>query len=319
MECLPARVTGRDVTAGPVLGGTHMFTDTDPYVRFLLDNKAKTFYMKPWGGNTGDMLIWLGTENLLRDLSIRTTRDPQIADLILIPGGNQTMWQANVDIWKKVWDAHAGKEFAVGPMTAQPGLTSWVEDIRCAPVKIAGLFARDTESYGHLQACRFGKDVVLGLSHDPALYLRDSDLVQTEREAASDEYVLAVFRNDHEGHRTIREYRGGLSRLMPRRLLSWLDAHRKTCSQVNKTAKAAALSAAGGDFVTLDIAHDPIPYFFEVLRAAKVVHTDRLHGMLAAAMLGKRVYAYPTTFGKLEAVYEHSMKDWADVEFVCDF
>ncbi len=296
-----------------------MFTEEDPYVQFLADNSGKTVYLKPWRGNAGDTLIWLGTENLLHELSIRTTRDPEKADLILIPGGNQTMWQANVDIWKKTWAAYRDKEFAVGPMTVQPGLTSWVEDIRRAPVRIAGLFARDTESYAHLQKSGFAGDVALGLSHDPALYLRDSDLVRAEREAASQEFVLAVFRNDHEGSRTIGEYRRGLSRLMPKRLQRWLDTHRKLCSQVNKTEKAAAISAADGPFWAIDIAQDPIPYFFEVLRAAKVVHTDRLHCMLAAVMLGKRVYAYPTTFGKLEAVYEHSLAGWADVEFVRDF
>lgn len=58
-----------------------------------------------------------------------------------------------------------------------------------------------------------------------------------------------------------------------------------------------------------------MPYFFEILRGAKEVHTDRLHCMLAA-MLEKPVFAYPTTFKKLESVYEHSLKDWAQVEFV---
>jgi len=295
-----------------------MFTETDPYVKFLIDNKAKTFYLKPWPGNTGDMLIWLGTESLLRDLRIRTTRDPRKADLILMPGGNQTMWQNNVDIWKRVWATYPDKEFAIGPMTVRPGLTTWIEDMRGAPAKIAGLFARDPESYGHLQECRFAGDIVLGLSHDPAFYLRDSDFVKAEREAASEEYILAVFRIDHEGYRTMREYRKGLSQLIPNKLLNRIDARRKQRSQANKIAKAAEISAANGDFRNCDIAHDPVPHFFEVLRAAKAVHTDRLHCMLAAAMLGKPVFAYPTTYGKLEGVYEHSMKSWAHVEFVRD-
>jgi exopolysaccharide biosynthesis predicted pyruvyltransferase EpsI len=57
-------------------------------------------------------------------------------------------------------------------------------------------------------------------------------------------------------------------------------------------------------------------YFVEVIRSAAEVHTDRLHCMLLAAMLGKRVFAYSTAYGKLEAVYEHSVKEWAHVEFV---
>ncbi len=57
--------------------------------------------MKPWNGNSGDALIWLGTEHLLKDLGIARTRDPRKADVILIPGGNQTMWQDNIDVWKE--------------------------------------------------------------------------------------------------------------------------------------------------------------------------------------------------------------------------
>ena len=62
----------------------------------------------------------------------------------------------------------------------------------------------------------------------------------------------------------------------------------------------------------------PLPYFLETVRSADEVHTDRLHVMLLAAMLGKPTFAYPTSFGKLEAIYEHSLKSWAHVEFIRD-
>ena len=99
-------------------------------MRFLLDRRDHAFYLKPWNGNSGDVLIWLGTEHLLRDLEITRTLDPQAADIILIPGGNQTMWQANTDIWKEVWTRWPDKEFVVGPTTVQLGFTTWLEDVR---------------------------------------------------------------------------------------------------------------------------------------------------------------------------------------------
>ena len=46
-----------------------------------------------------------------------------------------------------------------------------------------------------------------------------------------------------------------------------------------------------------------LEYFLEIVRCAAEVHTDRLHCMLLAAMLGKPTFAYPTAYGKLEAVY----------------
>ena len=60
------------------------------------------------------------------------------------------------------------------------------------------------------------------------------------------------------------------------------------------------------------------PVFLETIRSAAEVHTDRLHCMLLAAMLGKPTFAYPTAYGKLEAVYAHSVRHWAHVEFVTD-
>ncbi|MHC4520072.1 MAG: polysaccharide pyruvyl transferase family protein, partial [Planctomycetota bacterium] len=224
--------------------------------------------------------------------------------------------QDNVDTWKLMWKTCPNKEFVVGPMTAQFGLTTWVEDVRRAPVRVSGLFARDAESYRNLCDCRFGKDIVLGLSHDPALYLRNSDFVKAEKKAARADFVLAAFRADHEGCRTTSEYRKRLARLMPSALLTRIDSRRKGRSQTAKIAKAAELSQANGTLRACDIARHPVPYFFEILRGAKEVHTDRLHCMLAAAMLEKPVFAYPTTFKKLEGVYEHSLKDWAQVEFV---
>ena len=56
--------------------------------------------------------------------------------------------------------------------------------------------------------------------------------------------------------------------------------------------------------------------FVEFVQRASQVHTDRLHCMILSVLLGKDVYAYPTAYGKLEAVYKHSINSWAKVHFV---
>jgi exopolysaccharide biosynthesis predicted pyruvyltransferase EpsI len=58
--------------------------------------------------------------------------------------------------------------------------------------------------------------------------------------------------------------------------------------------------------------------FVESVRRASEVHTDRLHCMIMALLLGKQTFAYATAYSKLEGVYEHSIKSWADVTFVRD-
>ena len=293
-----------------------MFSDSDPYVLFLRQHQAKTFYLKAWGGNCGDALIWLGTEQLFHDLGIRTTLDPDQADVILISGGNQTMYQGNIDIWKTAWANWPDKEFVVGPMTASLGGTTWVNDVRNAPATILGIFARDPVSYDNLRKCEFNPDIAQGLSHDPALCLRDCELIRHQKEAASERHVLAAFRADNEGYCISNPRLKRFFESLPKAVSQRMDARLRARSQADKIATAAKISAAGDDLEVCDIARQTMPFFFEMLRSAREVHTDRLHCMLAAVMLGKRTFAYSTTYSKLEAVYEHSVKDWADVEFV---
>ena len=56
--------------------------------------------------------------------------------------------------------------------------------------------------------------------------------------------------------------------------------------------------------------------FVECVSRADEVHTDRLHCMILAALLGKKVFAYPTLYSKLEGVYKQSIQRWATVTFV---
>jgi exopolysaccharide biosynthesis predicted pyruvyltransferase EpsI len=65
-----------------------------------------------------------------------------------------------------------------------------------------------------------------------------------------------------------------------------------------------------------DVSRQRFEVFAETIRAARVVHTDRLHILLLAAMLGKKVFAYTTSHAKLEGVYRHSLAAWADVTIV---
>lgn len=147
------------------------FGQADSYVRFLLARKGRVFYLKPWNGNSGDMLIWLGTERLLEDLKIPRTLDPRTADVILVPGGNQTMWQANIDVWKETWTRWPDKEFVVGPTTVQLGFTTWRQDIEATTATVSGIFARDPVSYQTLLRCGLSSRIETGLSHDPCAAL----------------------------------------------------------------------------------------------------------------------------------------------------
>lgn len=296
--------------------GASLFSSDDPFVRFLVDNSQRVFYMKPYNGNSGDALIWLGTKHLLADLRIPRTLDPKAADIILMPGGNQTMWQLNIDIWKEVWSKYPDKDFAAGPSTVQLGVTSWLDDVKRSNARVAAIFARDPQSYTNLQKCGLDADIRIGLSHDPAIYLNGSQWMRDHREAATEDFVLAAFRGDHEGARGLAGLRGTWAeRLLPR-LCTRIDRRWRERSRRQKLAQAARHRRSAKPLKVCDASRYSFEYFVEIVRSAAEVHTDRLHCMLLAVMLGKTTFAYPTTYGKLEAVYAHSLKSWAQVEFV---
>ena len=52
-----------------------------------------------------------------------------------------------------------------------------------------------------------------------------------------------------------------------------------------------------------------------VVNQAEIVITDRLHVAIAGLLLGKEVYMLDNTYGKLSAVYNHSMKQFKNIHF----
>ncbi len=297
---------------------TSLFGPDDPYVRFLRDHQHQVFYLKPWNGNSGDGLIWLGTEQLLTDLHIRQTLDPRAAQIILIPGGNQTMWQGNLEVWQDAWSRWPEKDFVIGPTTVWLGLTTWDSEVRRQGARVTAFFARDPGSYAVLQTCGLDGDITLGLSHDPALYLRDSELIARHREAATNEFVLAAFRDDFEGGTKPRSRWGRWVGLVPACVQERIDRRGRRLRQQSRIARVLRDTRRTRPLRVCDVSTYPLPYFLETVRSAHEVHTDRLHVMLVAAMLGKPTFAYGTCFRKLEAIYEHSVKSWAHVEFISD-
>ena len=270
----------------------------------------------PYDGNAGDSLIQLATARLLADLGIHTTADARKADLILVPGGNPTMWPGiGVQRWLEIWRQHPQAELVVGPAGFRTGYSDWPRAIAEHGHRVTGLFARDPDSFRHLETAALRPDIRVALSHDPALYLRESEWIRAHRDAATADYDLHAFRNDHEANLP-SPTRSRAWRLLPGRLRG--PAETWLAQRVRTRNSAHARRLAGGDLPILyrDVSREGFDVFTEVIRAARTVHTDRLHVMLLAAMLGKTVFAYATSHAKLEGAYRHSLAGWADVRLV---
>jgi len=50
-------------------------------------------------------------------------------------------------------------------------------------------------------------------------------------------------------------------------------------------------------------------HFLNEINLYKVIHTNRLHVAIAAAMLGKQVYIYSNNYYKVKAIYNFSLKN----------
>jgi len=287
----------------------------DPYVRFLCTQRHRTFYVKPYPGNSGDALIRLGTDKLLSQLGIKRTIDPRKAGVILFPGGNPAMWGHNIEVWEDCWTRFPTTEFVVGPATFQPSDTDWPSVVRRSSAPIVAMFARDPASYRWLKEAKLPAGILTDLAHDPALQLRNSEWLAEHRLAATEEYVLASFRDDHEAAVVGRSRFSAFIESYDFPLSTRLRLRRERRRVSRRLAQVEALRDRTLPLKVADVSRFDFESFVEYVRRCREIHTDRLHAMLLAALLGKRIYAYPTAYGKLESVYNHSLKPWADVRF----
>lgn len=289
----------------------------DPYFEFLRARAGKIFYCLPYPGNAGDSLIQFATEACLSNLGIETTLDPRAADIILVPGGNPGGWpDIGIDHWQILWRRYPHAEFVVGPAGLCTDRANWAQVINTLGTRVTGLFARDPASFEALHSAGLRKDITIALSHDPALSLRGSQWLRSHRAAATEEYVLAAFRDDREAAQSCTSVFGIPRRLVSGRVYNWHV--KRTASRVRdqKLARAEASVTGAMTLRKEDVSRHRFEVFVEIIRAAREVHTDRLHVALLAAMLGKKVHAYQTAHDKLERVYRHSLASWADVELV---
>jgi exopolysaccharide biosynthesis predicted pyruvyltransferase EpsI len=287
----------------------------DDYLDFLAARAGKTVYLKPYHGNSGDGLIWKGNELLIQRFGLVRVLDPGKASVILWPGGNPTMWNWNVDEWEDCWKRWPDAEFVVGPATFHGNLHRWRERLSSSKGNITALFARDRASYATLAGLGLPLSTHLAMAHDPALHLRDSAWIREIRAGASEDYILAAFRNDHEAARRLPEQKGlfrrwPFSAIHERRLAKMVR-----CFDLERIDLVKGLSPSPLPLMYEDVALRSFESFVEKVSRAAILHTDRLHTMILGVLLGKRVAAHPTSYAKLEEVYHHSMADWADVKF----
>lgn len=227
-------------------------------------------------GNTGDHLIWAGTEHLLRRQGIPYGHIPvdavvvdrgRVKGTLVIPGsGAMTrLWHE----WLPGLILAASDRFdrvVILPSEYDPEIRA-VRQAVSRPNVFA--FARDATSFGRIK--RFGQAM---LAMDPALYALDFHPQDREGRSKTDETGALV---------ALRTDAGSL------------------------LAQKNLQPCAGNDDISLSRA--TLTDFLDAIRSAPTAVTDRLHVVVAAVMLGKTVRYVDPYESKISRYVEFTFRD----------
>ncbi|BDS07625.1 hypothetical protein NT6N_26650 [Oceaniferula spumae] len=294
------------------------------YISWLEENANGNIYLKPYWGNSGDELIFLGTKEILAKLGIGAVTNPSIADMIISPGGNPSMWPCHQEEWRNAWRRYPDKKHIIGPSTFMGNESHWIDALQSPECRTVAVFARDKESYRNLKEKIGSTGVYIGVGDDPALSLKGSNIVnETIAGVKNTEYDLYCFRGDLEKAKNdgcdinsrMEVSNSYLSRCL-RKIARRAQRVKKREASESTHESSNELQNQKFPVLRVDVSMMSFDLFRETIAHAREVHTDRLHCMIFACLTGKKVYAYPTAYSKLEAVYRNSMEGIWKVDFV---
>jgi exopolysaccharide biosynthesis predicted pyruvyltransferase EpsI len=287
-------------------------------------------------GNNGDRLIEIAGRAALSECGLVTARRPESAAVIVVNGGGAMA--AGFRGLEAL--AALARRFPRTPLVVLPSLfdvlaPSFHDALQAhrAPVL---LFAREEASLQALVAAGIEKVAEVGVDHDMAFSLRDSDFLRTLRTSTAASHLLVVERTDREEFTGRRDVLTALEREQP----AWVRAAfpaplrrgvREGLAVLRRRAfrmgalrdESTPFARAARALVSKDmpaLAHLPVlaadisqtslcgfDTFCRLIAESAAVVTTRLHVAVLAALLDKQVYIAPGPGPKLRAVYEYSM------------
>ena len=244
----------------------------------------------PNPGNLGDMLIATATLNFFRKNKIHFSSWRKKSHNKYIVYGGGGIWTADyVRSWKKLLPIfQKAKKVVILPSSFNncPELIG-VLDERFV------VFCRERKSYDYLMAA--GTKAKIILDHDMAFRMSDFD----------NKVVIG------ESERQI------LNRIewnnIPQKAY-FMRQDRESRQFVKTDLDVSGLSEGFSDS-SVDTINFCSALMLNVVNKANVVVTDRLHVAIAGLLLGKEVFMLDNSYGKLSAVYKHSMKQFKNVHF----
>ncbi len=281
----------------------------EPFAAFVRRYSGVRVYLAAYHGNAGDELIYSGALQTLMDAGAILEAEPRRAEVVVWPGGNPAMWHAHIRRWRELLNETSAR-FLLGPCTLQADETQWRSTLISYRERIEAVFVRDERSLAAVDAIAPELGCGARLAPDPAIHCQRLPRIMALRDAKPGGDVLAAFRDDHEAveekwrQRVFllvvpRRYRFSvrnalLRRAARRRIEVRLNEHRIPATRV------------------MDVSATCFSMFIQTIAASREVHTDRLHAMFGAVLLGRPVIAYDTYYGKLSGAWS-AFRPWLDV------
>lgn len=219
---------------------------------------------------------------------------------------------------------------------------------RTAP---AYIFSRERYSLEILQSLPFNETIRLGLDHDMALCLADSDFIRKNENLSQERHLLIVERRDPEsstisrsGEQSDRTEKGllksikknipksakqsvnnqflwPLKRVVNHSSIGKLDLKSEFAKEQLERLHISDPTLSDLPIFYADISLASVCSFSRFVRLiahSKVVVSTRLHVALLASMLGKNTYLKTGNYHKIKGIYEYSLTDKNNVYLIDD-
>lgn len=255
--------------------------------------KIGKFTYIPNPGNAGDMLIAAATMGFFEKHKLPYKMYDTNTNIDTVVYGGGGIWTAD---YKKDWIKHLAVLTQAKKIVILPSSFNNCPELIDAMDERFVVFCREKRSYEYIKGANTRATVLL--DHDMAFRMTTQQIRKPYKTSAK---MLDALNKVDWGQIP--------KNAMFMRADGESAGKYKTDLDVSELAGWYSLRAKPGwiDFCA--------QLMLSVVNQADAVVTDRLHVAIAGLLTGKTVYMLDNTYGKLSAVYEHSMKQFENVHF----
>lgn len=304
----------------------------DSVLRSLVGRRV---YFEKLHGNNGDDLIRMGAMLAMQEAGLETIESPDDAEVIVINGGGGMIDESKgvVGRLRQYLAIVPQREIVVLPQSYKFETIDFASFFRgrSAPTT---LFTRERYSLGFLESAGLPAGVRIGLDHDLAFRLADSEFLRGVKSRLSAGHVLVVERADVEGttgakmrpigSKAVNRFvpaavKAPLRRMISRRRAKAWSAQSEFVSAMRDRLVERVPAASSLPLVALDISdrnNTDFDGFVDAIAGAAAVASNRLHVGVLAGLLGKPTLLASNSYHKIKGIQEMSMGDMPHVEFL---